>query len=332
MSVKWTRDPQAEALLKEKGVKYRVVPGIKLSTIQIQESLRNNARLDAPIDDDVVEDFAFKMAQPNAEFPMPILHDRRGGYFVLSGNHRIGACEHVEEKTVDAYLVDCDDAMTIDDIIRTANRLHGKRQDRQEALRHAYAQVQAFNLSIGDAAAKFQVPEQRLKNYIRADKLRVKLQLDGVTAARDFTPGVLLSLGRLSDNDVVFRETAKAVGRMNLKQKEVDAFVDEVRHAPKEQSEQLATIGRHSQRLQQAHKEAASEAKKRPIKTQFTSKLRALLRYMRKKNPTDLAQLQITGLAEKQEVTHDIAELQAYLGQTLGGPRVPRNAKSKTRA
>lgn len=325
MSVTWVRDPQAETLLKEKGVKFKVVAGIKLSHVLVDESLKNNARLDAPLDDDTVVDYSLGMQKPDAKYPLPIFHIRKNGNFVLSGNHRVAAAGLVGETTIDAYVVECDDALILDDIVRTANRLHGKRQDANEALRHAYSQMQQFSISAQEAADKFGVSKKRLEGYVRSDKIRVKLQLAGVQAAANFTPAVLLSLGRLN-NDTVLREAAKLTHRRSLKLKEVDALVEEIRHAPAEESQQLATVGKQDQKLMIAKREAANEAKQRPLKASFTSKLRSLRSFLKRHNAKDLSKLQVTGVAEKQEVTADIAELQAYLAQLLGGPRVPRAA------
>lgn len=330
MAVEWTRDSQAETLLKEKGVKYRIVKGVKLGKVLIKESLKNNARLDAPLDDDVVTDYAVRMQQPDARFPMPIMHERREGEYVLSGNHRVGAAELAEVPTIDIYQVyDCDDDLLLDDIVRTANRLHGKRQDREEALRHAYSQMQRFSLSAPDVALKFGIDEKALQRFVRADKIRVNLQLAGVGSAKDFSSTVLLSLGRLSDNTTVLREAAKAVGRLGLTVTECDDFVQEIRHAPKQESDQLATIGRFAATHEAKVRERRLEARKMPLKQSFTTKMRSLLKFMRKRNATGWPQLQVTGLAEQQELTHETAELQAYLSQLLGGPRVPKNASRK---
>lgn len=330
MAVEWTRDPQAETLLKELGVKYRIVKGVKLSKVMVQESLKNNARLDAPLDDDTVTDYAIRMKQPDARFPMPIMHERREGEYVLSGNHRVGAAELADEATIDIYQVyDCDDAMVLDDIVRTANRLHGKRQDREEALRHAYAQMQRFSLSAPEVSLKFGVDEKALQRFVRADKIRVQLQLAGVSAAKDFSPTVLLSLGRLSENTTVLREAAKATGRLGLNLSECDDFVHEIKHAPKQESEQLAAIGRYTAAHEARVRERRQEAKKLPLKRSFTTKMRSLLKFLRKRNAASWPQMQVTGLAEQQELTHETAELQAYLAQLLGGPRVPKSNSRK---
>ncbi len=325
--VKWIKDPQLEAFLKERGVKF-TIKSVSLKDTLVNEGLKNNARLEKPLDDDTVTDYGMAMEQ-GKPFPMPAVHHRRNGYFPLSGNHRVAAADLVGDRTYDAYQIDTDDALVLDDIIRVANRWHGRRQSREEALRHAHSQMTQFSLTAGQAAEKFGIPEKSLQRFIRADKIAVKLQLLGVTQAARFASGPLLKLGQLEHSDTVLRESAKVSLKYDLGAGEIDKLVEEVKDAPNEESKKLAAIGRFASKIDAKRRAGGDERKQRPLKTRFTSSLRALLKLLRKTNPTTWGQVQVTGAADQAELKEEADELIAYLKQLMGGPRVSAERRKR---
>lgn len=117
----WHRDTKTEQLLRDVGIKAEFRQGIPITKLKIEESLRNNARID-PLDQIKVDKYAFDMAR-GVSFPAPIITDT---YIIMAGNQRSAAAIKANRSVIDAYVVSGYTQEQYDDLIRRDNTTHGK--------------------------------------------------------------------------------------------------------------------------------------------------------------------------------------------------------------
>ena len=151
--VLWVNDSVVESKLVELGAKYVVKKGIGVDEIDIEGSLKNNARIFEPINEGLVLEYAEAMDK-GAKFPMPIMWKPQGSkrFSIISGNHRVSAA-NLNSGSVDSYVYTGGDVLVAEVIARTSNRWLGSRQSREEAVLHALAFINRYNMSVKDAAA-----------------------------------------------------------------------------------------------------------------------------------------------------------------------------------
>lgn len=129
------RDQTIEAFLDQHHIEWTFDPALDLETIDMERSLRNQARAES-IDQDVVDIYAGDMARGD-RFPPLIVHKaKRARKVVLfSGIHRTHAALKAKHTTQPAYVC-VDVAPDVQPAIAYwANRNHGKQLDRQERMR-----------------------------------------------------------------------------------------------------------------------------------------------------------------------------------------------------
>lgn len=327
MAVRWIADLQMEEMLKSYGVSFRVEK-CNISNTLIKAGQRNNARLDvtAPVDETVATEYALAM-EAGKPFPYLVMQRLREGLFPLSANHRLAAMELLGETEYTAYVVTGDvTPMVIDDIIRTANRMHGRRQSTEEALKHAAAQRAAYNISIAVAAQKFGITEQQLSRYEKSEKIATRLRLLAVSGVEKLNSSALLALGKMEKTQSVLREAAKIAVKYALNAGEIDAMAKKVGEAKDDERSKLEAIGRYDGSTGSKKAEAVGEKKQRPLRTQFVGGLHNLLKLLRNRNATDWKHIQVTTVTDRTELSAETTELVELLNQLLEGKSAPRKA------
>lgn len=144
MKISWKPDQDGEALMKECALTWKIEK-VSVQAVDREGSLANNARLDAPLNDDVVIDYAQGMTNGSV-FPRVVLHRQKKGFRVLSGNHRTEAAKFAGVTELEAYVVTGDDPIAINAFVRLANRTHGLRISTADAVRHAAEVVHSGTL------------------------------------------------------------------------------------------------------------------------------------------------------------------------------------------
>jgi hypothetical protein len=129
------RDATIEAFLDQHHIQWTFEPALDLETIDMDRSLRNQARSES-IDQDVVDIYAGDMARGDRFPPLIVHRAKRARKVVLfSGIHRSHAALKAKLATQPAYVC-VDVAADVQPAIAYwANRNHGKQLDRQERMR-----------------------------------------------------------------------------------------------------------------------------------------------------------------------------------------------------
>lgn len=185
------RNPVYEQTLNGEGVQWTYLDRVPVEEINAQAGIRNQARLDNPVDEELQASYAERM-KAGDEFPALVLHrpSPRGRYVPIDGNQRLGASQRpgVGLKSWDAYLVQCDDPVVIDRITWTFNnRVNGKRLTVEEAMEHALHFVLKYGWECEAAARQWGIAAGSLKNRVQGEKVKAILDKAKVRRGPSFT-------------------------------------------------------------------------------------------------------------------------------------------------
>src|ERR1043165_2339631 len=118
------RDLATEQWLDKRHVPYRSET-IRLADIDLETSLKNQARLSQPLDKDRVEEMTLAMRETKALFPPIVVYQNVGTkkWVIITGNHRVHAAIDAGWSEFDAYVVTSQDKMVLDVLTRTINQI-----------------------------------------------------------------------------------------------------------------------------------------------------------------------------------------------------------------
>lgn len=158
-----------EAWLDGHGLTYKAAR-IKLSEIDKDASLRNQARVGAPLNDDQVLMYGASLERGDIFPPIVVWQQpKTKKYVVIDGNHRYAANDLVGNTDINAYIVDSpSEAQTIV-LTFEANTKHGLPTSMEERLRQAIVLVE-HGATQTSAAQRLGVPLKRVEDAIRIRK------------------------------------------------------------------------------------------------------------------------------------------------------------------
>lgn len=233
------RDPVVESRLEREGVPFKYVELVGLASIDVAAGLRNQARLDAPLDKPTVERYALAMID-GAKFPAVLLAPREGkGYLPVDGNHRIAAACEAERADIDAYVLEVKDQLTLTRLVRTWNIGNGRQPSAADILEHAFYLVATTPYTIRDVAKMVGMQENTLQGRVQARRGRDRLF--GLNIPADALKDAhLQALSRIQDDGVLI-EAARLAIRSGM---QADRLEEIVRSANKQgsEAERLAVV------------------------------------------------------------------------------------------
>jgi hypothetical protein len=211
-------DPKVEAFLRSVGVTaWQYVEDVPLDSIAIEDSRKNQARIQEPIDTAAVDRY-FQFLRDGARFPPVILWDRPDGkLYVLDGNHRVAAHEK-HGTAIDAYIIPRDTPVAIREMIKIAyNGQHGLTLSDSDRVRHALY-LRNSGQSAAVAARRMGISVNKLQGAInlenadlRAAELLEDLPTEVWDATKD-TNKVVLSTIKTDGAFVAATKLAVAAG------------------------------------------------------------------------------------------------------------------------
>lgn len=146
-----------EQELTKQGVQWEYVESIPLESIDAHRGLKNQARIDCPLDEDLVSNYA-KSMKDGSNFPALVVYSTSRKYIPLDGNHRLSAYGVLKLKTCDAYVVNSKDPLVLDRIAWSFNNhVNGARIPQATALIHAVGYVRKYGWKKEDAAREWGV-------------------------------------------------------------------------------------------------------------------------------------------------------------------------------
>jgi hypothetical protein len=228
------QDPKIEHWLTTEGVKHQYLAEVPVTDIDIEASKRNQARVNAPILEDVVERYTLAYID-GAEFPPVIAYRADSGRLVLlDGNQRLSAAIDAERQFIDCY--ECFD---LDDMHRTAlcwtaNSLNGDPGSQLDRM----LQAKQFHLRYPglpreEVARRFRLKPEKFARELRGDEVNARLNQFGLDP-ESFTYTNKDRLHAVIDQDVQFREAAKFIQETGLKGQLAADFWADLRRARSE--------------------------------------------------------------------------------------------------
>lgn len=229
------RSPTYEAVLKRQGVSFTYLPRLDLEAIDVQASLRNQARLLNPLEDELIDQYSGWYKEGIDGPPLVVYEKKRAKrtWIIMDGNQRSHAARKAGLKTLDAYSVETTDPMVIDRITWSFNNLvNGKRLTREEALAHAVSMVEKYNLDNKTAADEFGVHTKAVQQKVLANKLRRVLHENKANEATKLSDEKLEDLNSLrSLGDEVFTAAATTAQKCGLTRMDILTLKDDVKKA-----------------------------------------------------------------------------------------------------
>jgi len=241
-SVQWIKNLTEEDGMKSGGIKWEVANTIRISDIDWDISLKNMGRLEEPLNDDRVKDYAIGMLDGKA-FPMIILMKMKNNkYRILSGNHRGRAALSVGEREIAAYVIKSGSEQELDIFARSANSTNGAPPKRDEKIQQAIALAEMYGYSNKDAAKRLGLKENAVHEARRAKDCRNTLIGLGVDKAEKLPQGSLLKLNNVIDNDNVLRHAGELVTQYAMPVEEVYEMVKQIKKARTE-AQKIGVVG-----------------------------------------------------------------------------------------
>lgn len=153
-------DTRLEQFLKEHGAEWKeaVLP---LSRIDIERSLRNQARVSEPLVEETVLLYGCAM-EAGSEFPPIVAYQAENGrHVIVDGNHRVAAAEAASIDRLPAVVITNPTPNMIQVMTYEANTKHGLATKLSERIQQAL-HLEAAGMSRAEAARALQVPAGKL--------------------------------------------------------------------------------------------------------------------------------------------------------------------------
>lgn len=230
-----TTTAQIEQLLNDRDCTWEHQPALELRSIDLVASITNQSRFE-PIDQPTVDRYVAAL-EDGAEFP-PIIVRRipaasvkaKDRLVIAGGNHRARAHIDAGRKTIDAYVVVCDDLVALE-IAYSDNATHGLPPTDPERLQHARILIDQGRLP-SEAARTVGISEQKVYKHLAAINVEKRAAECGVAVElAEIGVGIRPRLGSLKD-DRVFTKVIRAIVKERIGQTASQKLIGDINAQP----------------------------------------------------------------------------------------------------
>jgi len=300
------RDPRIESWLKAEGVTYEYREAVPLDAFDITTSHANQARVNKPIIDDLVERYALAYIE-GVDLPAVLAKPKKSDaskLMILDGNNRFDGAVEAELKALDCFVVDAaTDDMTTTLLCWTANTKNG---DAGTPLDHKLQAAHFHKLwphvQLAIVARKFGLKEATLNSFIRLEKVDARLVEFGLDSSAISRPN-REKLHTTIDADVRFREAAKFLQESGIVGNLADEFWADFRRV-RSDADVVALVERWRQRSDVAALLRDKRLHRAPVPKskikQTIERANSILRFLQK-NP-DPVSMQVVSVEEVREL------------------------------
>ena len=226
------KDPRIEAWLDSESVKWTYEELVPLTDFDAEASKRNQARVNAPIIEDLVDRYALALLD-GADLPALIGQRRVKDKLVvlIDGNQRLAAHVEAERTATDCYILHgLDDAKAIA-LCWTANKLNGDAGSALDRMLQAKHYHKLYpNFPNKEVARLFGIKEATFSNSLRQDEVTQRLHDFGLDPETISGPNKD-RLHSYIKSDMTFREAAKLCQEAGLVGNQASEFWADVRRA-----------------------------------------------------------------------------------------------------
>lgn len=225
-------DEKTERWLSDKGVQWQYFEEFDLSLVDLERSLKNQARISAPLNSAQVETYTEAMKRGEG-FPPIVLWEsplKPGTFITVDGNHRVtsGIAAGVN---LSAYVLPrSTQAELVRQLTYEANTRHGLGTTKAERQQHALWIIENTERSMQDVAAELNLPYKELQRYILGVRTENRIRNLRIPEFiwRELAPSLRNRLNTLVDDDV-FRAAIETAGKMRLNAEETGEFLRDIK-------------------------------------------------------------------------------------------------------
>lgn len=235
------RNQVYEQLLDKQGVSWEYVESLPISEINVNKSLNNQARLDNPLDEGLIDSYTQSMKDGFEFPPLVVWRPGKGMWLLIDGNNRLAAKLKLSHKTTDVYMILNSDPKVIDRITwRWNNLVNGKRLSPEESMQHAVSYCRKYNTSYKEAAKEWGVNENSLSQKVKVEESKDILRSNNVKitpALDDYSIRLLQGLRSVGED--LFCEAATVVATTGATSEDVEEMLREVKRAKNVEGKQF---------------------------------------------------------------------------------------------
>jgi len=217
-----------ERLLDEYKINWRYEPALPLERINEKASFSNQARIDQPILDDLLEQYVVARNHGD-EFPAIVVLETRSDKQVtnVDGNHRYASGKEVGMTTHPAYVIKAKPEI-VRILMTELNVINGRGLSDRERLFHAFFLIDQ-GTTIEKSAEVMRLPQSKVKTAWALEQANRRARELGVrNKAWDEIPqSGRIRIGQIY-TDEAFGPLVKLVTRANLNGQEISTLVKEI--------------------------------------------------------------------------------------------------------
>jgi predicted transcriptional regulator len=173
-----------------------------LAEIDMQHSLKNQARLVEPISEDLVTQYAADMTHGD-EFPPIVVWRNKDTYIVVSGIHRTLAAM-AAQTSLSAFVLTDTDQRAISVLTYEANATHGRSTTTAERIQQALFLVDG-GLTQSEAGRLLHVSQKMISRYVQIRRGRDRLKLAGFRRPDRLADSSVQRLESLRSDEVLLK-------------------------------------------------------------------------------------------------------------------------------
>jgi len=217
-----------EEWLKDNVVDYELDRNFPLANVDLESSLKNQARLRVPLNEDVVETYAEAM-ENGAEFPPCVGYMQGKKLIFIDGNHRGAAYSLLDVVDIPVFIVKNASTDMILKLTYEANVPHGIPNSKEDRLDHAMWLVRSGGHSQRVAATVMNVKAADLQAAL--SRSEADRRAAALSVKRAHWSAISISSRRRLNaikSDAAFRKAVDVVFKMDLKTGDVSELVSAV--------------------------------------------------------------------------------------------------------
>lgn len=261
------KDPRVEQWLTREEVDWHWEKAIPLSRVDLEASLKNQARLRVSLIPEHVDELSISV-QEGVQLPDPVgYYNKDGRIVIISGNHRIAAYRQINElkwgniEKIDWYIVNSY-AWNLDILTRTSNILEGVPLTKEERVEQAKHFVRVLHFTVVDAGKKVGISSKIVNVALEGDDVRERLAK--YQFANNIPLTTLCKIYRIKQ-DNAFLETAKLIQEAQLSGEEAAEVAVRVEKAASSEKQQQYVLTE----LRKGYKDRIARTKRGQSKRQI---------------------------------------------------------------
>lgn len=302
------------------------VATVKVKDVDVEGSIKRNARLGRPLDKEHSERIAYTLLETGVCLRMFAWwmppdhrdnpsHGKRRMLDIPSGNHRFdGLTTHLDFTSVQFHIMDTEDEATIAGMRMTLNNITGIGNTPAMSLALAYQEATSHRISVKDKSAIEDLAE---RHNVSANVLGAHLVREAVRAVliargfKDAAAGLKIAHCKclwhvLQGNKTVMAAAANVVHRVGMTAKATRDFVETIKDVDDDETAKLAKIqeiaNQYAARTAALDENPSPKPRQRPTYVRFVESLRRVTNALEEKNPTEPKHMGITSREQMNEV------------------------------